>query len=85
MSDPPLSDIDFRNKMDWIWTTLIKSEIKLRKKIQDINKGSCGLLEEALEDASGATINQEADGSCEVYEECCLKQCHPNELGTEEC
>jgi len=22
MSDPPLSDIDFRNKMAWVWTTL---------------------------------------------------------------
>ena len=22
MSDPPLSDIDFRNKMTWVWTTL---------------------------------------------------------------
>ena len=22
MSDPPLSDIDFKNKMDWVWTTL---------------------------------------------------------------
>ena len=21
MSDPPLSDIDFKNKMAWIWTT----------------------------------------------------------------
>ena len=22
MSDPPLSDIDFKNKMAWVWTTL---------------------------------------------------------------
>ena len=22
MSDPPLSDIDFKDKMDWVWTTL---------------------------------------------------------------
>ena len=22
MSDPPLSDIDFKNKMTWVWTTL---------------------------------------------------------------
>jgi len=28
MSDPPLSDIDFKNKMTWVWTTL-----KIRKKI----------------------------------------------------
>ena len=22
MSDPPFSDIEFKNKMDWVWTTL---------------------------------------------------------------
>ena len=22
MSDPPLSDIDFKNKIAWVWTTL---------------------------------------------------------------
>ena len=60
---------------------------KNRKKkwIQDINNGACGLLEEALEDASGETINQEAAGSCEVYNECCVNECYPNELGIEEC
>jgi len=52
---------------------------------KDINKGSCGLLEEALEDPSGKSINKEAGGSCEVYNECCVNGCHPNELGTEEC
>jgi len=27
MSDPPLSDMDFKNKMDWVWTILKKREI----------------------------------------------------------
>ena len=25
MTDPPLSDIDFKNKMAWLWTTLKKT------------------------------------------------------------
>ena len=25
MSDPPLSDNDFKNKMAWVWTTLKQS------------------------------------------------------------
>ena len=58
-----------------MWTNFIK----------DINKGSCGLLEEALEDPNGETINTEAAGSCEVYNECCASECNPNELGIEEC
>ena len=30
MSDPPLSDIDFNNKMAWFWTTLkIKEKVKI--------------------------------------------------------
>ena len=31
MSDPTLSDIDFRNKMAWVWTTLNLNEIFHRK------------------------------------------------------
>ena len=63
---------------------------KLSEWIQDINKGACGLLEEANEDASGETINREAAGTgkvvkCEVYNECCVNECYPNELGIEEC
>ena len=26
MSDPPLYDVDFKNKMTWVWTTLKDSE-----------------------------------------------------------
>ena len=29
MSDPTFSDIDFKNKMAWIWTTLKISKMKL--------------------------------------------------------
>ena len=42
MSDPPLSDIDFKNKMTWISTTLNFSETRI-KMFQDDNslqKGS---------------------------------------------
>ena len=28
MSDPPLSDIDFKNKMAWVWTTLKRTTFK---------------------------------------------------------
>ena len=28
MSDPTFSDIDFKNKMIWVWTTLNSREIK---------------------------------------------------------
>ena len=28
MSDPTLSDIDFKNKMAWVWTTLNQIEIQ---------------------------------------------------------
>ena len=34
MSDPPLSDIDFKNKMAWVWTTL-KTDFK---KIWSLNQ-----------------------------------------------
>jgi len=26
-SDPPLSDIDIKNKMAWVWTTLKKTQV----------------------------------------------------------
>ena len=28
MSDPPIPDIDFRNKMAWVWTTLKIFDLK---------------------------------------------------------
>ena len=34
---------------------------------------------------SSEEFNEEAKGSCSVYRECCSKQCHPRELGPEEC
>ena len=53
------------------------------------NGGSCKLYEEALEHVNGnyegEEFNEEASGSCDVYEECCNKACYPEELGYEEC
>ena len=34
ISDPPLSDIDFKNKMAWVWTTL---NLKVTVKIKFVN------------------------------------------------
>ena len=54
----------------------------------------CGALEEALEASgygneiarSGEDFNEEAHGSCEVYEKCCKQgPCNPTDLGKEEC
>ena len=66
--------------------------IIILKWIQDINKGKCYLLEEALEDPSGKSIDKEANKQtnvfgkgCDVYNECCVNGCNPNELGIEEC
>ena len=39
MSDPTLSDIDFKNKMAWVWTTLIfPTHIELEKLFQSLAK-----------------------------------------------
>ena len=51
--------------------------------------GSCTLREEAEEYDEGGyyaeEFNEEASGSCSLYEECCRTACHPSELGYEEC
>jgi len=57
-----------------------------------INSGSCGLLQEALEkdrmyagwtrgSESDDEFNSEAHGSCEVYEECCREEGAENPVG----
>ena len=38
MSDPPLSDTDFKNKMAWVRTTLKSKILDERVKIIDIHK-----------------------------------------------
>ena len=46
MTDPPLSDIDFKNKMAWVWTTLksIKNRFKTVFKTVSIQKtGNTGI------------------------------------------
>ena len=56
--------------------------------------GHCQLREEAEEyidgDTEAGNINEEAQGACEVYFECCYNEgeyrnCEPSELGSEEC
>ena len=55
--------------------------------------GACTLYEEAREfdvgnyygAEAGEEFNEEADGPCSVWEECCKKACYPEELGYEEC
>ena len=40
MSDPPLSDIDFKNKMAWVWI-IVKSESQPRdQSINELNRDS---------------------------------------------
>ena len=36
MSDPPLSDIDIKHKMAWVWTTLKNCEIKMTYEIVSV-------------------------------------------------
>ena len=36
MSDPPFLDIDFKNKMAWVWTTLKISRVELTFRILDV-------------------------------------------------
>jgi len=52
--------------------------------------GACTVLEEAREwrkegDSSGEEFNEEVNGNCKAYHECCIERCHPRELGPEEC
>ena len=37
------------------------------------------------EGLSSEEFNEETNGSCHVYRECCIEGCHPDELGPEEC
>ena len=36
MSDPSLSDIDFKNKMAWVWTTVNGSKLEILKRTYQI-------------------------------------------------
>ena len=52
MSDPTLSDNDFKNEMDWVWTTLKEDRVKISKNVVDT------LTEEQHRRAFGNDVRQ---------------------------
>ena len=43
MSDPPLSDIDFKNKMAWVWTTFNVKMIPGFRRCNSRGRTDCNL------------------------------------------